>query len=155
MSVITERDGLSDAEVRRIFSEYKRVAVVGMSKDPVKPAHYVAKFLLKHGFDVVPVNPTASEILGLKVFKSLSEVVGPVDVVDVFRPSDQVLPIAVEALKIRPKVFWMQEAIYNREAAEMLRRAGVTVVWDRCMMDEHNRLTGSKSILDLGHLKAG
>lgn len=154
MSAISERDGLSDEEIRRILSAHQRVAVVGMSKDPVKPAHYVPKFLLRHGFDVVPVNPTAEEILGLKAFKSLLEVQGPVDVADVFRPSDQILPIAEQALKIKPRIFWMQEGIYNREAAEMLRKAGVTVVWNRCMMQEHNRLFGSKPLVDLGHLHA-
>ncbi len=152
MSGISERDGLSDGELKRILLDHRRVAVVGMSKDPAKPAHYVPKFLLRHGFEVVPVNPTADEILGLKAFKSLLEVQRPVDVVDVFRPSDQVLPIAEQSLKVKPKVFWMQEGIYNQEAAETLRRTGVTVVWDRCIMREHNRLFASKPLLGLGRV---
>jgi len=149
---IPERDGLSDQEIKRILTEYKRVAVVGMSRDPAKPAHYVPKFLKLHGYEIIPVNPTADEILGLKVYKRLSDIQGQVDIVDVFRPSDQVMPVAEEALKIRPKVFWMQEGIYNREAAELLRREGIVVVWDRCMMREHNRLFGSKPYTTLSKL---
>ena len=151
---IPERDGLSDEEIKRILTEYKRVAVVGMSRDPSKPAHYVPKFLKRHGYEIIPVNPVADEILGLKVYKSLSEIPEPFDVVDVFRPSDQVLPVAEEVLKlsIKPKVFWMQEGIYNKEAAELLRKEGITVVWDRCMMREHNRLFGSKPYTTLSKL---
>ncbi len=151
-SGIIEPDGVSNAEIKRILAERKRVAVVGMSKDPAKPAHYVPKFLLRQGFHIIPVNPTADEILGLKVLKSLSELREPVDIVDVFRPSDQILPIAEQAVKVKPKVFWMQEGIYNAEAARMLRKAGITVVWDRCMMKEHNRLTGTKPLVSLGHV---
>ena len=145
---------MSDEEIRRILTEYRRVAVVGMSRDPSKPAHYVPKFLKRHGYEIIPVNPVADEILGLRVYKSLSEIPEPFEVVDVFRPSDQVLPVAQEVLGLssRPKVFWMQEGIYSREAAELLRREGIVVVWDRCMMREHNRLFGSKPYTALSKL---
>ncbi|HID04308.1 MAG TPA: CoA-binding protein [Candidatus Caldiarchaeum subterraneum] len=151
---IPERDGLPDGEIKRILSEYKRVAVVGMSRDPSKPAHYVPKFLKMHGYEIIPVNPVADEILGLKAYKSLGEVPEAFDVVDVFRPSEQVLPVAEDVLRLRvkPKVFWMQEGIYSKEAAELLRREGITVVWDRCMMREHNRLFGSKPYMSLSKL---
>ncbi|MDJ0270222.1 MAG: CoA-binding protein [Aigarchaeota archaeon] len=152
MGEITEKDGLSDEEIKRILTEYKRIAVVGMSRDPSKPAHYVPKFLQRHGYELIPVNPTADEILGLKVYKSLEEIKEPVDIVDVFRPSDQVLPVAEQALKLRPKVFWMQEGIYNKEAAELLKREGIIVVWDRCLMKEHNRLFGSKPYASISKL---
>ncbi len=152
MGEIAEKDGLTDEEIKRILTEYKRIAVVGMSRDPSKPAHYVPKFLQRHGYELIPVNPTADEILGLKVYKSLEEIKEPVDIVDVFRPSDQVLPVAEQALKLRPKVFWMQEGIYNKEAAELLRREGIIVVWDRCLMKEHNRLFGSKPYASISKL---
>ncbi|MEN3047277.1 MAG: CoA-binding protein [Candidatus Caldarchaeales archaeon] len=136
------KDGLSDEEVRRILA-LRRVVVVGMSKDPAKPAHYVPRYLHERGYEVIPVNPTADEILGLKVHKSLSEVKGPVDIVDVFRPSEEVPGVVREAVKLNPKVIWLQEGIYHPEAVEIARRHGVTIVWDRCMMKEHRRLVGT------------
>jgi len=134
-------DGLADDEVRKILS-LRRVAVVGMSRDPSKPAHYVPRYLLEHGYEVIPVNPFAGEILGLRVYKTLGEVPGPVDIVDVFRPSVEVMGVAEEALRIMPRVFWMQEGIYNESAARLLSSKGVRVVWNRCMMKEHKRLIG-------------
>ncbi len=148
-------DGLSDEEVKKILSEYRRVAVVGFSRYPEKPAHYVPKFLIRKGYHVVPVNPNAERILKLKSYKSLLELDEEVDIVDVFRPSDQVLEIAEQVLKMRfkPKVFWMQEGIYSREAAELLKKNGITVIWNRCMMREHNRLFGSKPLIPMTKLK--
>ena len=129
-----------------MLSEYRRGAVVGFSRYPEKPVHYVPKFLIRKGYHVVPVNPNAERILKLRSYKSLLELDEEVDIVDVFRPSDQVLEIAEQVLrmKFKPKVFWMQEGIYSREAAELLKKNGITVIWNRCMMREHNRLFGSK-----------
>lgn len=143
-SALIESDGLSEAELREILTRYRRVAVVGASREPTKPAHYVPRFLMRHGYEVFPVNPFADEILGVKAYKTLEDVPPPVEVVDVFRPSEAVLEVARSAVKVGPKVFWMQEGIYNREAAELLKPHGITVVWDRCMMKVHNRLFGSK-----------
>ncbi len=134
-------DGLTDEEIKRILS-LRRVAVVGMSRDPAKPAHYVPKYLLEKGYEVIPVNPTADEILGLKVYKSLSEVPGPIDIVDVFRPSEVVPEVVREAVKVRPRVIWLQEGIYHPEAVEIARSNGIEIVWNRCMMKEHRRLLG-------------
>jgi len=145
-----ENDGLSDEVIRDILTKHRRIVVVGASREPSKPANFVPRFLQRHGYEVVPVNPFADEVLGVKAYKSLQEVPPPVEVVDVFRPSDAVLEVAREALKVRPRVFWMQEGIYNAEAAELLSKAGVTVVWNRCMMKEHNRLLGSKPLIPLG-----
>lgn len=145
-----EKDGLSDEEIKEILTKYKRVAVVGASREPVKPANYVPKFLMRHGYEIFPVNPFAEEILGLKVYKSLEEVPQPVEIVDVFRPSEAVYEVALAAAKVRPKVFWMQEGIYNKDAAELLRSEGVVVVWNRCMMREHNRLFNTKPLIPLG-----
>jgi len=145
-------DPLSDEEIKSILS-LRRVVVVGMSRDPVKPAHYVPKFLLRHGYEIVPVNPTAEEILGLRVYKSILEVPGEIDVVEVFRPSDQVSPVVKEAIKKKPKAIWLQEGIYNEEAVKAAQDAGIKIVWNRCMMKEHNRLFGSKPLVSLSHLK--
>ena len=134
-----EKDSFTDDEIRKIFS-LKNVAVVGMSKNEEKAAHYVPKYLAEQGYNITPVNPTADEILGNRCFKSIDEIKFPVDIVDVFRPSDQVLPVIQEAIKIKPKVIWLQEGIHNKEAEDLARKAGIKVVFNRCMLAEHQRL---------------
>jgi len=148
-------DGLSDEEIMKILEGHKKIAVVGFSRFPKKPSHYVPKFLIRQGYEVIPVNPNVESVLGLKSYKSLLEIEAPIDIVDVFRPSSDIPPIARQALsmKPRPRVFWMQEGIYSREAAEMLRENGLIVVWNRCIMKEHNRLFGSKPLIPIGRLK--
>ena len=155
MSEVIPSDGLGDEELRGILSEARRIAVVGFSRDPSKPSHFVPKFLIRQGYEVIPVNPNVESVLGLKAYRSLLEIEAPVDIVDVFRPSSDVLQVAEHTLsmRFRPKVFWMQEGIYNREAAEILRRGNVIVVWNRCIMKEHNRLFGTKPLIPMGRLK--
>jgi hypothetical protein len=118
------------------------VAVLGLSPKPGRDSYRVAEYLKAHGFRIIPVRPAQAEILGEKVFASLDEVAGPVDIVDVFRSPDQVLPHAREAIRLRPKAFWMQEGIANQEAAELLTAAGIDVVMDRCIKKDHERLFG-------------
>lgn len=137
--LIMEQDPSSDEQIRDILS-LNKVAVVGMSKNPSKAAHYVPKYLFENGYDITPVNPYSDEILGKKSYNSVSDVVGDVDIVDVFRPSDQVLPVIREAIKKKPKVIWLQEGIHNLEAEELARSAGIKVVFNRCMLAEHQRL---------------
>ena len=134
-----EQDSSSDEQIRDILS-LSRVAVVGMSKHPSKAAHYVPKYLFENGYDITPVNPSSDEILGKKSYNSVSEIVGDVDIIDVFRPSDQVLPVILEAIKKKPKVIWLQEGIHNSEAEELARCAGIKVIFNRCMLAEHQRL---------------
>ncbi len=134
-----EVDSYTDDEIRQILS-LKNVAVVGMSKNADKAAHYVPKYLLTQGYNVMPVNPTADEILEKKCFSSLQDVDQSIDVVDVFRPSDQVIPVVQEAIKKKPKVIWLQEGIHNPEAEDMARKAGIKIVFNRCMLAEHQRL---------------
>jgi len=135
-----ERDSFSDNDIRKIYS-LKNIAVVGMSKNPDKAAHYVPKYLIEKGFNVIPVNPTATEILGRKCYSSLLDVAGTIDVVDVFRPSEQLMPVIEEAVKIKPKVIWLQEGIHNEKAEDTARKAGIPiVVFNRCMLAEHQRL---------------
>ncbi len=132
-----------DPRLREILSSSRRIAVVGMSKDPLKDAHTVPKYLLERGYDVVPVNPTATEILGQKAYPNLSSVPGHIDVVDVFRPSADVPAIVDEAIKDgRAKVIWTQLGIRHEEAARKAEAAGLTVVQSRCMRTEHLRLFG-------------
>ncbi|MBM2852503.1 MAG: CoA-binding protein [Candidatus Nitrosotenuis sp.] len=134
-----EIDSHTDDEIRQILS-LKNVAVVGMSKNADKAAHYVPKYLLTQGYNIMPVNPTADEILEKKCFQSLQDVDQSIDIVDVFRPSDQVLPVVQEAIKKKPKVIWLQEGIHNPEAEDLARKAGIKIVFNRCMLAEHQRL---------------
>lgn len=135
-----ERDNHTDEEIRDILS-LKKVAVIGMSKNSSKAAHYVPKYLSDNGYDITPVNPTTDEILGKKCYDSVSEIDEPIDIVDVFRPSDEVLPFVQEAIKKKPKVIWLQEGIHNAEAEELARKEGIQVVFNRCMLAEHQRLS--------------
>ncbi len=134
-----EKDSHSDEEIKEIFS-LKNVAVVGMSKNEAKAAHYVPKYLSENGYNIIPVNPTADQILDKKSYPSLDEIDQDIDIVDVFRPSDQVLPFVQEAIKKKPKVIWLQEGIHNSEAEELARKEGIKVVFNRCMLAEHQRL---------------
>ncbi len=135
-----EQDTHSDEEIRDFLS-MKNVAVIGMSKNYEKAAHYVPKYLDSKGFNVIPVNPTATKILEKKCYSSITDVEHKVDIVDIFRPSDQVLPIVKEAIKIKPKVIWLQEGIHNPEAENLAREHGINVVFNRCMLAEHQRLS--------------
>ena len=134
-----EKDSHSDDDIRKIFS-LKNVAVVGMSKNEGKAAHYVPKYLSQQGYNIMPINPTADQILERKSYHSIEEVNQPIDIVDVFRPSDQVLPVVQQAIKKKPKVIWLQEGIHNAEAEELAQKAGIQVVFNRCMLAEHQRL---------------
>jgi len=134
-----EQDLSSDEQIRDILS-LKNIVVVGMSKNSSKAAHYVPKYLFENGYDVTPVNPNADEILGKKCYNSVSEIDEPMDIIDIFRPSDQVLPVIRDAIKKKPKVIWLQEGIHNSEAEELARQSGIKVVFNRCMLAEHQRL---------------
>ncbi len=134
-----EKDDHSDDEIKQIFS-LKNVAVIGMSRHPEKAAHFVPKYLSEQGFNILPINPISSKILNKKCYSSVTEVDEPIDIVDVFRPSDQVLPFVKEAIKMKPKVIWLQEGIHNQEAEELARKEGIKVVFNRCMLAEHQRL---------------
>jgi predicted CoA-binding protein len=134
-----DRDSHTDDEIKQIFS-LKNVAVIGMSKHQEKAAHYVPKYLSQNGYNIVPVNPTTDEILDKKCYPSVEDIPEPIDIVDVFRPSDQVLPVVQQAIKKKPKVIWLQEGIHNVEAEELARKEGIKVVFNRCMLAEHQRL---------------
>jgi uncharacterized protein len=130
----------SDSELRKIY-DLKNIAVVGMSKNEGKPAHFVPKYLIEHGYNVIPVNPTITEVLGRKSYPSIADIPEDVDVVDVFRRSEDVPPVVNDAINKKGiKVIWMQSGIYNEEAERKAKENGIDVVFNRCMMVEHNRL---------------
>ena len=112
-----------------------------MSKNPDKAAHFVPKYLHENGYDITPVNPNAESILRKECYDLVTDVPDEIDIVDVFRPSDQIMPIIKEAIKKKPKVIWLQEGIHNEEAEKLARDAGIDVVFNRCMLAEHQRLT--------------
>jgi predicted CoA-binding protein len=135
-----EKDSHSDDEIRKFYT-LKRIAVVGMSKNEDKAAHYVPKYLIDHGYNVIPVNPSATEILGRKSYASVSDIHHEIDIVDIFRPSEDVLGIVEEALKKEGiKVIWMQKGIHSEKAEKIAEEKNVSVVYNRCMMAEHERL---------------
>ena len=135
-----EKDRHSDEQIKKIL-EMKNVAVVGMSRHSEKAAHFVPKYLHENGFNITPVNPKSDEILDKKCYDRINDVPDEIDIVDVFRPSDQVLEIIKEAIKKNPKVIWLQEGIHNHEAEQLARDAGIDVVFNRCLLAEHQRLT--------------
>ena len=128
--------------LRRILSENKRVAIVGLSDNWSRPSNFVGKYLLEHGFEVIPVNPKYDEILGQKCYADLKDIPIPVDIVDLFQRADRVMPFVEDAIKIGARVVWMQLGIVNEEAAQKARDAGLEVVMDRCVKIEYARLFG-------------
>jgi predicted CoA-binding protein len=133
-----------DASLRerllRIYAETKTIAVVGASGDPAKPAHEIPRYLQQQGYRILPVNPRGGELLGEPVARSLAEVEGPVDVVEVFRPAAEAPQVAREAVKVGAKALWLQLGIKSEEARQIAEAAGLTVVMDRCMGETHGAL---------------
>jgi uncharacterized protein len=133
-------DALERERLLRIYGEARTIAVVGASGDPAKPAHAIPAYLRRQGYRILPVNPRGGELFGEPVARSLAEVDGPVDVVDVFRPADEAPEIAREAVKAGAKVLWLQLGIASDEARQVAEAAGLTVVMDRCMGETHRQL---------------
>ena len=134
------RDSHSDEQILDILS-LKKIAVIGMSKHSSKAAYYVPKYLIDNGYDVTPVNPTAEKILDVTCYDSISEIDADVDIIDVFRPSEQISSIICDCIEKKPKVIWLQEGIHDFESEELARKAGIIVVFNRCMLAEHQRLS--------------
>jgi len=125
-----------------ILESYKVVAVVGLSPNPERESHRVGKYMKEQGYRIIPVNPTAKEVLGEVCYPDLLAVPESVEVVDIFRRSEDVPPIVEQAIKVHAKAVWMQEGIVNEEAAAVARQAGVLVVMDRCIKKAHEELVG-------------
>ena len=127
-------------QLAHIYAETRTIAVVGASGDPSKPAHSIPRYLQRQGYRIRPVNPRGGEILGEPVARSLAEVDGPLDVVEVFRPAAEAPQVAREAVEVSAKVLWLQLGIESQEAKQVAEAAGLTVVMNRCMGTTHAEL---------------
>ena len=134
-----------ESSIERILRGGKVVAVVGLSNKPDRPSYRVASYLQGKGYRIIPVNPTITEVLGERSYPDLEAVPAKIDVVDVFRRSEDVPQVVEQALKVSARAIWMQEGVINEEAANSARQAGLDVVMDRCMLKEHQRLFGHES----------
>ena len=128
--------------LRRILKENRVIAVVGLSADWHRPSYFAAKYMQEHGYRVIPVNPKYDSILGEKCYRSLRDIPERVDIVDVFRKTADVMPVAEDAIAIRARVLWQQLGVRNESAAAKARAAGLETVVDRCVKIEHGRLFG-------------
>ena len=130
--------------LRRLLDDSRRIAVVGISAEWHRPSYFVGKYLLEHGYTMIPVNPKYREVLGQPCYPSLTaaRAAGAIDIVDCFRKAEDIGPLAEEAIAIGAKAVWMQLGIVNHAAAEKAREAGLDVVMDRCVKIEHGRLFG-------------
>jgi len=128
--------------LRRILKQNRVIAMVGLSNNWYRPSYFAAKYMLDHGYRVIPVNPSYQEVLGQKCYPSLRDIPEKVDIVDCFRKSEEILPLAEEAIAIGAKVLWMQIGIINAAAAEKATQAGLEVVMNRCVKIEYARLFG-------------
>ncbi|MBC7731323.1 MAG: CoA-binding protein [Bacteriovorax sp.] len=128
--------------LRRILRECRSIAVVGLSAEWHRPSFFAAKYMQQHGYRVVPVNPRYAEVLGERCYASLADIPHPVDMVDVFRRADDVLPIAEQAIAIGARCLWQQIGVTNLAADELAREAGLDSVLDRCVKIEHARIFG-------------
>jgi len=134
----------SDGVIKDLLQRSETVAVVGLSPKPERDSYRVAAYLKTQGYKIVPVYPRGETILGEKVYQRLGDIPFPVDIVNVFRRSEEVFPVVEEALALRPQAVWLQRGIVCMEAAPLLAQAGVLLVMDRCIMVEHQRLCGDR-----------
>lgn len=124
-------------EIKQILDECKTIAVVGLSSNPMRPSNGVASFMQKKGYKVIPVNPNESEVFGIKSYQTLSSIGEKVDLVDIFRRSEEAGSVVDEAIKIGAKAVWLQEGVIDEAAAERAEKAGLLVVMDRCWLKDY------------------
>lgn len=129
-----------DHRLRDLLTRSKTIAVVGLSPNPLRPSHGVAAYLQHAGYRIIPVNPSCQELLGERCYGSLAEIPEAIDIVDCFRRSEEIVPIARDAVAIGAKALWLQLGVWNDEATALARAAGLTVVGNRCLKIEHARL---------------
>ncbi|MBI4082803.1 MAG: CoA-binding protein [Candidatus Lambdaproteobacteria bacterium] len=134
--------GQTFALIQGILARYRRVAMVGLSANPNRPSFFAATYLRDYGYEILPVNPAYSEVMGLRCYPSLADVPPPLEVVDIFRRAEEVPALVEEAIRLGAKVIWMQLGVVHVEAAERAKAAGLEVVMDRCMKIEHARYQG-------------
>jgi hypothetical protein len=128
--------------IQKILSRAKRIAIVGLSPNELRASHFVGYYLRRHGYEVIPVNPRETEILGLTSYPSVSAIPEPVDIVDVFRAPEAVPEIAEEAVAAKAGALWLQYGVISPQGAEIASRGGLDVVMDRCLKVEHARYLG-------------
>ena len=128
------------AAIRKVLRDSKTIAVVGLSPKPHRPSHQVASYLMEVGYTIIPVNPGQNTILGRTCYPNLRAIPTPVDMVDIFRRQEAVLPIVEDAISIGAQFIWMQEGIINKEAAAKAESAGLTVIMNRCTKIDHMNL---------------
>lgn len=133
-----------DKALKTLLKSSKTIAVVGLSPKPYRDSHQVAAYLQKQGYKVVPVYPEGDSILGERVYRRLRDIPHRIDIVNVFRRSEEVMPIIEESLALRPRAVWLQLGIVNEGAVEPCKKAGVGLIMDRCIMLEHQRLLGDR-----------
>lgn len=131
-----------DVKLRELLKAARTIAIVGLSTDPARPSHRIGKYLQSAGYRVLPVNPQLPEVLGVRAVASLDELEERVDIVDLFRRSEEVGVHVDEAIRIGARTVWMQEGVIDEAAARRAQAAGLNVVMDRCIMAEHRRLLG-------------
>ena len=131
---------MNEPDTIKNILKLKIIAVVGMSPKPERPSHYVSMYMKEHGYTIIPVNPGQTQIAGETCYPSLLEIPYKIDVVDVFRRPEHVLPIAELAVKISAKALWLQDNVINEEAAEIAERAGLLVVMNDCMLRQHRQI---------------
>jgi predicted CoA-binding protein len=135
-----------DHEIKNMLETARAIAILGLNPKPERDSNRVAGYLKNHGYRIIPIRPAQKEILGEKAYRSLDDIKESVDIVNVFKNSAQIVPHAHEAIRLKPKLFWMQLNIENREAAELLTAAGIDVVMDRCIKVEHERLCNENGL---------
>ena len=126
-------------DINKIFS-MQTIAVVGMSPKPERPSNYVSMYMKEQGYKIIPVNPGHNEIAGIKCYPSLQDIEEPVDVVDVFRRSENIVPIAESAINIGAKALWLQDGVINYEAAKLAEESGLIVIMDDCILRRHKQI---------------
>lgn len=131
---------MSDEDLRHLLRSAKTIAVVGCSTQPGKPSHEVPRYLIEQGYRVIPVHPSAREILGERAYASLADIPGPIDIVNVFRPADEAPAVVQAAIARGARAVWLQQGISHPNAAARAREAGLEVVMDQCIMQVHRRL---------------
>lgn len=137
---MSSKDDHTDEEIKKMYN-FKNIAVVGMSRDPAKAAHFVPKYMIEMGYNIIPVNPSAVEILGRRTYPRVSDIKSEVDIVDVFRPSEDVYPVVEDSMKKDGiSVIWLQEGIHNSDAEKISQENNIDFVFNRCIMAEHMRL---------------
>lgn len=131
-----------DKTIQDILKASKNIAVVGLSPKPHRDSFLVAHYMQEQGYRIIPVRPKAKEILGEIVYPDLTHIPNPIDIVNVFRAPDKIMPVVEEAVKVKPKMFWMQLGIENNDAARLLADAGIAVIMNRCLKIEHMKMQG-------------